>query len=145
MTWWSWMVLGALLLGAEMFAIDAQFYLVFIGLSAIIVGTLDVVGVPMPEWLQWLVFSALALMSMFTFRSTLYNKIRGGAPGFNEGLEGEYVVVSEELAPGQQCRSTFRGTEWTVVNDGADTIAAGTRTLVTGTESLTLHVNGVAE
>ena len=33
MTWWSWMVLGAVLLGVELFAIDAQFYLVFLGIA----------------------------------------------------------------------------------------------------------------
>ena len=34
MAWWSWMVLGAVLLAAELFAVDAQFYLVFLGVSA---------------------------------------------------------------------------------------------------------------
>ena len=37
MIWWQWFVLGALLLGAEI-AIDAEFYLVFLGISAIVVG-----------------------------------------------------------------------------------------------------------
>ena len=32
------MILGAVLFGAELFAVDAQFYLVFLGLSAAIVG-----------------------------------------------------------------------------------------------------------
>ena len=45
MTWWSWMVLGALLLGAELFAIDAQFYLVFLGVSAILVGLASLLGI----------------------------------------------------------------------------------------------------
>ncbi len=38
MAWWAWLVLGIGLLGVEMFVIDAQFYLVFIGLSAAVVG-----------------------------------------------------------------------------------------------------------
>ena len=29
MMWWAWMVLGAVLLAVELFAVDAQFYLVF--------------------------------------------------------------------------------------------------------------------
>lgn len=37
MTWWSWMILGAVILGAELFAIDAQFYLVFPGISVAII------------------------------------------------------------------------------------------------------------
>ena len=60
MPWWGWLVLGIGLLGVEMFVIDAQFYLVFLGVSAAIVGLLGLAGVPMPEWPQWLVFAALA-------------------------------------------------------------------------------------
>ena len=53
MTWWAWLVLGAFLFGAELFAIDAQFYLIFLGVSAAIVGLLSSAGVVMPEWVQW--------------------------------------------------------------------------------------------
>ena len=60
MTWWSWMVLGALLLGAELFAIDAQFYLVFLGVSAVLVGLTSLFGIVMPEWAQWMAFAALS-------------------------------------------------------------------------------------
>ena len=58
MTWWAWMILGAFLFGAELLAIDAQFYLVFLGISAALVGVLDLLGIAMPEWVQWLVFAA---------------------------------------------------------------------------------------
>ena len=50
MPWWAWLVLGIALLGVEMFVIDAQFYLVFIGLSAAVVGLLGLVGVGLPAW-----------------------------------------------------------------------------------------------
>ena len=50
MNWWAWLVLGICLLGAEMFVIDAQFYLVFIGLSAAVVGLLGLLGVDLPHW-----------------------------------------------------------------------------------------------
>jgi len=38
MPWWGWLVLGIGLLGVEMFVVDAQFYLVFIGVAAALVG-----------------------------------------------------------------------------------------------------------
>ena len=44
MTWWAWMILGAVLFGAELFAIDAQFYLVFLGVSAAIVGLVALIN-----------------------------------------------------------------------------------------------------
>ena len=74
MTWWGWMIIGAILLAAELVAVDAQFFLVFLGLSAAIVGLLGLSGVNLPEWAQWLSFAALSLISMFTFRKALYMK-----------------------------------------------------------------------
>jgi hypothetical protein len=79
MMWWGWMVLGALLLSAELFAVDAQFYLVFLGVSAALVGVLALAGIELPEWGQWALFAVLALISFVTFRKSLYEKLRGGA------------------------------------------------------------------
>ncbi len=140
MTWWSWMILGAVLLGAELFAIDAQFYLVFLGISAAIVGLASLLGLAMPEWAQWMVFAALSLVSFFTFRRTLYEKIRGGAVGFRETLAGNVIDLPEELGPGAQARVEFRGTKWTVRNIGETAIAAGARATVVEVEGLTLRV-----
>lgn len=36
MPWWGWIVIGALLLGAELMVIEAEFFLVFIGVAALI-------------------------------------------------------------------------------------------------------------
>ena len=141
MTWWGWMVLGAVLFGAELFAVDAQFFLVFLGLSAAIVGLAGMFGLSAPEWVQWLAFAFLSLVSMFTFRQSLYRKIRGGVEGFKEGLEGESVIISESLAPGAGARIEFRGTMWNVRNVGEQTIDAGARASVVKTDGLTLHVN----
>jgi membrane protein implicated in regulation of membrane protease activity len=140
MTWWSWMVLGAVLLGAELFAIDAQFYLVFLGLSAALVGLAGLFGVEMAEWMQWTTFAILSLISFFTFRKSLYEKIRGGAVGFRETLSGDMVSVDTDLAAGAEARIEFRGTKWTVRNVGPGTIAGGSRARVVKSEGLTLHV-----
>ncbi len=140
MTWWSWMILGAVLLGAELFAIDAQFYLVFLGISAAIVGLAALLGLAMPEWAQWMTFAALSLFSFFTFRRTLYEKIRGNAVGFRETLAGNVIDVPEELGPGAQARVEFRGTRWTVRNIGETPIAAGSRATVVEVDGLTLRV-----
>ena len=44
MAWWGWGILGVALLGIELLAVDAQFYLVFAGLAAVLVGLLGLVG-----------------------------------------------------------------------------------------------------
>ena len=72
MPWWAWLVVGIGLLSVEMFVIDAQFYLVFLGASATLVGLLGLVGIATPEWAQWLVSSLLSIVTMVTFRRRLY-------------------------------------------------------------------------
>lgn len=140
MTWWGWMILGAVLLGAELFAIDAQFYLVFLGVSAALVGLAGMVGIAMPEWAQWMAFATLSLISFFTFRKSLYEKIRGGAVGFRAGLSGDTVSIDAELAPGGEARVDHRGSRWTARNAGSVTIAAGARAKVVKVDGLTLYV-----
>ncbi len=140
MTWWSWMVLGAVFLGAELFAIDLQFYLVFLGLSAALVGLASLVGIAMPEWAQWTAFAALSLISFFTFRKSLYEKIRGGAVGFHATMTGNTVNIEEDLAAGSESRADFRGTKWTVKNVGGETIKGGSRASVVKADGLTLHI-----
>ena len=140
MTWWSWMILGAVLLGAELFAIDAQFFLVFLGLSAALVGLAGLLGIAMPEWGQWMAFAALSLISFFTFRKSLYEKIRGGAVGFKETLSGHTINVDVDLAPGAETRLEYRGSIWTVRNIGSTPISGGARATVVRVDGLTLHI-----
>jgi membrane protein implicated in regulation of membrane protease activity len=140
MLWWHWMVLGVVILGAELVAIDAQFYLVFLGLSAALVGLAEMFGIGMPEWAQWTAFASLSLIFFFTFRKGLYEKIRGGAKGFRESIAGACVDINEELSAGSEARAEYRGTNWTVRNVGAEAISAGSRAKVVKVEGLTLHV-----
>lgn len=140
MTWWGWLIIGAVLLGAELLAVDAQFYLVFLGISAALVGLAGLLGITMPEWMQWTAFAALSLISFFTFRKSLYEKIRGGAVGFHETLAGNTVNVHLDLAPGDEARIEYRGSKWTAKNVGSALISAGSRARVVKSEGLTLHV-----
>jgi len=140
MTWWGWMILGAVILGAELFAIDAQFYLVFLGVSAALVGLAGMLGIGMPEWAQWTAFAALSLGSFFTFRKSLYEKIRGGAKGFRATIAGATVTIVTELGAGDEARAEYRGTDWTVRNTGAAAIVAGSRAKVVKVDGLTLHI-----
>ena len=140
MTWWGWMILGAVILGAELFAIDAQFYLVFLGVSAALVGLAEMLGIGMPEWAQWTAFATLSLIAFFTFRKSLYEKIRGGAKGFRASMSGDTIKIVDELSAGSETRTEYRGTDWTVRNTGATAIAAGSRAKVVKVDGLTLHV-----
>jgi membrane protein implicated in regulation of membrane protease activity len=139
MTWWGWIIGGAILFGAELLFVSAQFDLVFIGCAAILVGLITL-GTGFAPWLQWALFAALAVVSMVTFRSRVYEKFRGHAPGFRSGPAGGLLTLQVALGPGQTCQTEHGGTFWTVRNDSAMAIAPGTRVRITSVNNLTLHV-----
>ncbi len=141
MPWWAWLVLGVGLLGVEMLVIDAQFYLVFIGLSAAVVGLLGLSGVELPEWTQWLIFSGIAIVAMLAFRRRLYEQMRGRSGQVDERLTiGDRVVIPSRLEPGQSGRVDYRGSSWTARNTGALAIDAGREAVIAHVDGLTLHV-----
>ena len=141
MLWWGWLVLGFGLLAIEMFVIDAEFYLVFLGASATIVGLLALLGVPMPEWAEWLLFAALALGSMVGFRRRVYALVRGKDGNVPERVTaGDRVVVPTRLDPGQTCRVEYRGTSWSARNVDVHPIAAGSEAVISAIDDLTLQL-----
>ena len=144
MYWWAWIAVGAILLGSELAFVDAQFYLVFVGASAFIVGMLQLTGVGLAAWLQWLIFAVLAATSMLTFRQRIYEKMRRGLPAMKVGPAGEIVTVPMALPPGETCRLEYRGCSWSAVNAGMGVIAAGARARIERVDGSTLVVCGDA-
>jgi inner membrane protein len=141
MPWWGWFVLGAVLLGAEMFVLDAQFYLVFLGVSAALVGFFGLFGVTLPEWGEWLAFAAFAVITMVAFRQRIYQLVRNRTGVVEERLNlGDRVTVPIRLEPGQTCRVEYRGSSWTARNSDQQSIEAGREAVITQVEGLTLHV-----
>jgi inner membrane protein len=141
MQWWGWFVLGAVLLGLEMFALDAQFYLVFLGVSATLVGLFGLAGVAMPEWAEWFAFAAFAILTMVAFRKRLYQLVRNRTGLVEAPLNlGDRVTVPVRLEPGRSCRVEYRGSSWTARNADQQFIEAGQEAVIVQVEGLTLHV-----
>ena len=141
MPWWGWLVVGIGLLGVEMFVIDAEFYLVFLGISAALVGLLGLAGVAMPEWAEWLSFAAFAVISMVAFRRRLYELVRRKDASVEQRITtGDLVLVPTRLEPGQSCRVDYRGSTWTARNTGGNAIEAGTEARISQVDGLTLHL-----
>src|ERR1700726_727195 len=141
---WGWIAGGAILLGSGLAFIDAQFYLVFVGASAFVVGMLQLAGVGLATWLQWLIFAVLAATSMFTFWRRIYERMRRGLPAMKSGPAGEIVTMPPALPPGETCRLEFRGGSWSAVNAGKAMIAAGSRARIERVEGLTLVIRADA-
>jgi inner membrane protein len=138
MQWWSWVIVGAILLGAELSIVDAQFYLVFVGAAAIAVGLLSGAGIVTSVWLQWAVFAALAVISMAFFRQRIYAMLRPNITPMSTGPAGEFVTLASALPPGESCRVEFRGSSWTAVNAGVHVIAAGAQARIDSVDGLKL-------
>ena len=81
MHWWAWIAVGAVLLGSELAFIDAQFYLVFVGASALVVGFLELIGLlplcgcsgPCSAFWPWSRSSS--------FGGRIYSRLRRNIPG----------------------------------------------------------------
>ena len=140
MNWWAWVVAGALLLGAELSFVNAQFYLVFIGGAAIATGLLSALAPSLGVWAQWAIFAVLALVSMLGFRSRIYDRLSAHAPPVRSGAAASEITLPEALAPGATCQVEHGGSFWTVRNDGTAAIATGERAHIVRREGLTLTV-----
>lgn len=141
MPWWGWVTVGALLLVAEMAIVDLEFYLVFLGISALLTGLAVLGGVDLPIWGQWLLFALLATASFAFFRPALYGRLRPPAQGeIREGLTGDRGIAEAAIAPGDRGPIALRGSTWTARNVGDAPIAAGGACIVERTEGLVVDV-----
>lgn len=141
MPWWGWITVGALLLIAEMAVVDLEFYLVFLGLSALLTGAAVLGFDGLPIWSQWLLFAALAGASFVFFRQMLYARLRPPPEGeIQEGVAGDRATANEAIAPGARGSITLRGASWTARNVGNEPIAQGGGCLVERTEGLVVDV-----
>jgi membrane protein implicated in regulation of membrane protease activity len=141
MQWWAWIAIGVILLGAELTFVDAQFFLVFVGGAALIVGMLKLAGALPLEWMGWLTFAALAAISLITFRRRIYERMRRNLPAVAAGPAGDSLVLGAALAPGESTRLEYRGSSWGVLNGGSAPIAAGGKARIERVDGLTLVVH----
>ena len=138
--WWHWLVFGLLLVLAEI-ASAGGFYIIFFGLSAIVVGVLSSANLAGPVGIQLLLFSGLSVASLLLFRGRLLKWFQQDpqAPAVDQ-LVGEAAVVTEDLAPGGMGKVELQGAAWSARNSGGVALSRGTRCRVTRVDGLTLLV-----
>ncbi len=141
MIWWGWVLLGAILLAAELTFIDAQFYLVFVGASAVLTGVVTAALPGLAAGLQWGLFGTLSVITVLTFRRSIYNRIRGDSiVAIETGPVGRELVLQQPLSPGESCQAEFRGSHWTISNGSGEPLGEGVRVRVVRVEGLALIV-----
>ena len=140
MLWWHWVFVGLALLGAELVT-PGGFYILFFGLSALVVGSVLGLGLDLPDWAQWLLFSVLAVFSLVLFRGRLLTMMKRAAPSAEvDTLIGEQALALEALATGGIGKVELRGSAWSAKNSGPTEITKGQRCRVERVDSLTLWV-----
>jgi membrane protein implicated in regulation of membrane protease activity len=144
MQWWAWITIGAILLGVELAFIDAQFYLLFIGISGMLVGLLKATGLLGGEWLEWAAFTVISLTLVLGFRKPIYGMLKRKLPESKIGPAGDVLICPSELPPGASCRLEYRGSSWSVLNNGSLSIPAGAKARIDRVDGLTLVVHGDA-
>jgi membrane protein implicated in regulation of membrane protease activity len=146
MEWWLWVIAGFVLLAAELLT-PGGFYLLFFGISAVIVGLINLFGIGGPAWGQWLLFSVFSAGSIAFLRKPLVNRFstRGAGPGTatvdTDTLIGAVAVAAEDIASGDIGRVELRGSAWRACNRGLHTIIAGQRCVVERIDGLRLDVH----
>ena len=139
-THWFWLSLGLILGVAEMVA--PGFFLMWLGLAAIIVGVLDYF-LPITVAYQVAMFAILSVLTVFAGKKFLAeNPIETTDPKLNDRgarLTGEIVEVVEAIADGHG-RVKVGDSVWSA--RGADA-AIGARVRVTGADGAVLLVEGV--
>ncbi len=138
--WWHWLVLGLLLVIAEM-ASAGGFYVIFFGIAALVVGVLAGLGVAGPLWIQLLLFSVLSVATLLLFRGRLLEWMQPDPQRPEvDSLIGEIGLASEDLAPGVVGRVEVRGSTWSARNTASAPVVRGARIRVVRVDGLTLHI-----
>jgi inner membrane protein len=139
MAWWIWIILGAVLLGAEMI-IAADFYLVFFGVSGLLMGLALLVGLDLPSWSQWLIYATVAILLLVTYRTRLKTSLTKPDQELDAEIVDEVGVASEDIAAGSDGKIELRGTSWSVRNVGDQDMKAGDPARVIEKTGLLLRV-----
>lgn len=139
-THWFWLSLGLILGAAEMVA--PGFFLMWLGLAAIIVGILDYF-LPITVAYQVAMFAILSVLTVFAGKKFLAdNPIETDDPKLNDRgarLTGEIVTVVEAITDGQG-RVKVGDTVWAARGTDAATSA---RVRVTGADGAVLLVESI--
>jgi len=142
--WWVWIVLGGVLLVAEVF-LPTDFFLVFFGVAALVLGIVGLVAPGLPPFAEWLLYAVLSVMTLLLFRRRLQRRFTHDHVAGVDSLVGQAAIAREPIAPGSRGQVELRGTVWTAKNSGTVAIQSGDRCVVESVDGLTLDVRRSAE
>ena len=140
LTWWAWLVVGLILMLAELLS-PSGFFLFFFGVGSVATALLSALGLVSSFVAQGLVFIVTSLFCVFVLRKPLTAKFHiHNATGPVDSLVGETAKAMEAIAPQAFGKVELRGTAWSALNTGSAIIPFDFRCRVEKVDGLTLHV-----
>ena len=139
MAWYLWIALGLVIAALEL--AKPGIFLIFFGIAALIVGGLAAADLVLAGWVQWLLFSVIALASLRLFRQRLLGRLeaRDGADRVDT-LVGEVALPTADIPPHGHGRAELRGSTWNAHNVADVPLAAGQRCRVVQVTNLVLDI-----
>lgn len=136
--WWYWICLGLFMLLAEAMT-PGGFYLLFVGIAAIIVGALAL-AIP-TVWIQITLFAVLSTALIAGLRKPLVERVRkttrqADTPEFI----GETARATEKIMTGKEGKIELRGSIWHARNAGKAEIAENGACTIVAREGITMVV-----
>ena len=139
MIWWLWIVIGILLVCAEM-AIPLDFFLIFIGLGFSLTGIFAYHELFPADWMQWAACAIFSLSFYLGLKKPLQRKFAQRAPDRKDDYVDEIVLIKQDIAPGETGAGELRGTGWQIKNLSHTTLAANSKHAVSRTDGIVLIV-----
>lgn len=138
-----WFIVGFLLIVVEFFA--PQLILIFFGVSALITGSLVLLGLPQHSAIPYAVFAGTSLLLLLILRRLAKRLFQGftsdvttSEPGFEDVIGSQAVVESGFEGNDLRGRVSFRGTEWNA--ESVEFLQRGTRVIISARENHILKI-----
>ena len=143
MAWWIWVAIGVVMLVLEM-AISTDFYMLFTGVAAIIVGLL-VYGLSFFDIVLSFsstsyIFLALSVFLLFYLRKKALRALYKASIEPNFDLVGEEVLILSEIPVGTIGEGETRGTVWQIRNESDKPLPEKSVQRVTSKDGIVLIV-----
>jgi membrane protein implicated in regulation of membrane protease activity len=138
--WWHWLVLGLILIALEL-AASGGFYVIFFGIAALAIGSLRLLDLAGPAWMQVLLFTLISVGALMLFRRPVLRwlQLDAEAPDV-DSLVGDVAVALDDIHPGAIGRAELRGTVWTARNHAKVALQRGQRCVVVSVDRLTIFI-----
>lgn len=136
---WLWFVVGLGLLALELF-VPSGFYLLLVGVGALVTGAIAQFGLNEPFWLQAVIFAVATVTLVVVFREKLLCNFGSDSPESSNDLIGAEMEIGVEIAPGGLGEGVLRGSTWKVRNTRSGKLLRGERVRVVGVDGVTLVV-----